>query len=217
MEHKEIELELKSTGDDGHVTGYGSVFSNEDLGGDIVERGAFTESLKKEMPLMLWGHDFHAPPIGKWTEAKEDDHGLLLKGQLFTNASEHIHQIHTGLKGGAITGLSIGFYPIDPKWDDEREVRRIVKASLKEVSFVNFPMNEEARVESVKALNRLRRGELPSKISVEKMLREAGFTREQAKGLLAKGYFGLGPREAISDDVEALAKSMKQFTQLIER
>ena len=48
----EFEAELKAYSSDeenkGEFTGYASVFGNVDLGGDIVERGAFQKSLRRK-------------------------------------------------------------------------------------------------------------------------------------------------------------------------
>ena len=43
----------------GLISGYGSIFGNQDHHGDVVEKGAFTQSLRahlteKTNPLMLW-------------------------------------------------------------------------------------------------------------------------------------------------------------------
>ena len=49
--------------DTGRISGYGSVFGNIDLGGDIVMPGAFKNSLQQNPNVkMLWGHDPYSPP-----------------------------------------------------------------------------------------------------------------------------------------------------------
>lgn len=215
IERKEVALELKEADDSGIVTGYGSVFGTEDLGGDVVAKGAFSESLKTKTPLMLWSHDLWAPPIGKWTEAKEDDHGLYLEGKLFLDAGDQVKMIHTGLKEGAITGLSIGFYSDVYETDKDTGIRTISKARLEEVSLVNFPMNTEARVASVKMYQMLRRGETPTKRDLEAMLRDAGFSRQQAKAFIAEGFRGIRARDADADDAHELVASMKRLAKTI--
>jgi len=40
-----VPLDLKAVSDDGAIEGYGSVFGNVDSYGEVVEPGAFTQSL----------------------------------------------------------------------------------------------------------------------------------------------------------------------------
>lgn len=52
-------LEIRATGDDGSVEGYGSVFGVRDSYDDVIVKGAFADSLKAHksegtMPAMLW-------------------------------------------------------------------------------------------------------------------------------------------------------------------
>src|ERR1051326_3759809 len=76
--------------------GYGSVFGNKDLGGDVVVQGAFAKSLAAHedagtMPQMFWMHDPSRVP-GKWLKMAEDDHGLFVHGQLApTPLGEEMH------------------------------------------------------------------------------------------------------------------------------
>ncbi len=58
--------------------------------------------------------------------------------------------------------------------------RTLKKIRLVEVSLVTFPANELARVTQVKIA--------PDPRSLEKLLRDAGLSRSQAKALLAEGY-----------------------------
>ena len=87
----DLPLTIKSVSDSGEFEGYGSVFGVEDSYGDVVIRGAFAVSLakwkeKSRLPAMLWQHNM-SEPIGIYTEMREDDVGLYVKGQYFTNTS----------------------------------------------------------------------------------------------------------------------------------
>ena len=59
---------------------------------------------------------------------------------------------------------------------------------------MTFPSNASAIVTNVREA--LSNGEIPSPKEVEKVLRDAGFSRNQAKTILAKGYGALTPRDA---------------------
>ena len=93
-----------------------------------------------------------------------------------------------------MTGLSIGYRTLQSHFDDASNVRVLTKIELLEVSMVTFPANEFARVSRVKS--RLAEGQMPNPRELEAFLRDAGFSRKQAKGLIADGYKALSPRDA---------------------
>ena len=139
--------------DYGTFEGYGSVFGNKDLGNDVIEKGAFKESLKRKKPHMiklLYQHKSDMP-IGVFDEVKEDEHGLYVKGRLAlkTVAGAEAYEL---LKMGALDGMAIGFRVNPEKVSyDKRSRRRYIKeVDLMEVSLVTFPMNPKATVRSVK-------------------------------------------------------------------
>ncbi len=182
------EMQVSARGD---IEGYGSVFGNIDQGNDVVEPGAFAASLgTRGMPKMLWSHGWFDPPIGKWNTAEEDDRGLFLKGRLNLDTQLGA-EVHSNLKMGTLDGLSIGYIPTEVEIDQDN-VQHLIEVDLFEVSPVNFPMNELARVDAVKA--RIEAG--ISKRELESILRDAGMTRAQAKRLLADGFTGLIARDA---------------------
>ena len=78
-----FESEVKA-GEQGIFSGYGSIFGNEDQGNDIVQKGAFTKSLKQRPAnkvKMLFQHKTDEP-IGVFDEIYEDQKGLFVKGRL---------------------------------------------------------------------------------------------------------------------------------------
>lgn len=197
-------LTIKAVEESGEFSGYGSVFGVEDSYGDVVVPGAFAESLKKKMPAMLWQHKT-AEPIGVYTTAKEDDKGLYLEGKLLIDDDPLAKRAHGHLKAGSITGLSIGFNLKDWEYDSQLDVFKLIEIDLWEVSLVTFPANDEARVETVK--HALKQGDAPLPKTVERLLRDAGFSRQQAKVFMAKGYSGINPREA--DEEAEFLQSLK--------
>jgi len=187
-------VDVKDVTSEGQIAGYGSVFGNVDQGFDIVEPGSFDKSLEtRGMPKMLFGHDMWEPPIGKWTKAGEDKDGLALEGSLNMD-TQRGSEIHAGLKMGTLDGLSIGFLLKDSEVD-KRGIRHIKEVDLFEVSVVTFPMNELARVDAVKQLV----DDGISKRTLERILRDAGFTGAQAKALIAEGYNGIAPRDGLCE------------------
>lgn len=147
-------LQIKATGDDGSIEGYGSVYGVRDNYDDVIASGAFGESLKSHksngtMPAMLWQHD-SSEPIGVWTAMVEDSKGLKITGKLALDTVRG-KEAHALLKMGALNGLSIGFMSKQWTYDRDSEVRTLTEIDLWEVSLVTFPANEKARITNVKA------------------------------------------------------------------
>ncbi|ELW8977032.1 TPA: HK97 family phage prohead protease [Yersinia enterocolitica] len=205
-------LKLKSVSDSGEFEGYGSVFGVKDSYDDIVVPGAFIKSLnawrdKNALPAMLWQHRMDEP-IGIYTEMKEDDVGLFVKGRLLIDDDPLAKRAHAHMKAGSLTGLSIGYMLKDWEYDRNKEAFLLKEIDLWEVSPVTFPSNDEARVSDVKST--FARGETPSPKSIERVLRDVGLSRTQAKAFMAEGYGAISLREAdeVNDALNAL-KSIK--------
>lgn len=208
----DVPLTIKSVSDSGEFEGYGSVFGVVDSYSDVVVRGAFSASLarwkeKGRLPAMLWQHQM-SEPIGIYTEMREDDVGLYVKGRLLVESDPLAKRAHGHMKAGSLTGLSIGYLLEEDGYEYDREKGIwILKAiDLWEVSPVTFPANDEARITDVKSL--LARGETPPPSKVERALREVGFSGSQAKAFMAKGYGAVSPREAGAGEALQSIKSL---------
>lgn len=184
-ETRSFGFEIRATGDDGSIEGYGSVFGVKDAYSDIVAKGAFAASLSAHkaagtMPAMLWQHDTDEP-IGVWTEMSEDENGLRVKGKLLLEV-ERGKSAHALLKAGALRGLSIGFVSKEWSYDRDTEVRTVTEIDLWEVSLVTFPANGKATVDSVKAA--LDKVAVPK--DAEGILREAGISKADATAFVSR-------------------------------
>lgn len=209
-------LETKAVGDEGEFEGYASTFGNVDQGGDVVEPGAFIESIvqaKKDgrtIP-MLWQHD-QREPIGVWRDIAEDAKGLYVKGRLLVDFDPLAKRAHGLLKAKALGGMSIGYryLPGHAEQDDKRPgVTKLKKIDLREVSLVTMPMNIQARVTSVKTL--LDAGKLPTVREFEEFLRDAGgFSKSLAAAIAAKATPHLrGEPEAKAIDPAAFLRALR--------
>ena len=135
----------------GVFEGYASMFGAIDLGGDVVERGAFRDTLDKRGAAgvkMLWQHN-QSEPIGTWLSMTEDSRGLRVRGKLDL-AVARAREALALLKSGALDGLSIGFRTEKSAKNPSTGVRLLQKIDLWEISLVTFPMAPRARVTSVK-------------------------------------------------------------------
>lgn len=186
---KDFDLHVKSVGDDGTFTGYGSIFGNIDSYNEVVAKGAFVDSLKaiqaKGRPVpVLWQHR-SGQPIGVYESLSEDDTGLLVKGRLLKDEVAQAAEAWALMKAGAVSGLSIGYYVRDDSMDEKTRVRTLKAVDLIEVSLVTFPANDEARVDAIKS--KLAHGSLPTLPEFEQLLREAGFSKTQSAVIANRG------------------------------
>jgi hypothetical protein len=195
---RDLDFEVKAVGDDGTFDGYGSVWDVVDSYQEVVARGAFTESLAelqaKGRPVpVLWQHR-SSEPIGAWTNLKEDDRGLFGEGKILLDAGDMEKRAHAHMKARTVTGLSIGYWVRESSFDEKTGIRTLTKLDLVEISLVTFPANDDARVEAVKF--KLAHGELPTDREFEKFLREAGFSKTRAAGVVSHGLEELRRRES---------------------
>lgn len=182
MLYKALPLTLKREPDtDGVFEGYASVFGVVDQGMDVVERGAFAKTLGKRKVKLLWQHDT-SQPIGVWDEITEDERGLFVKGRLLKEV-EKGREAMALLKAGAIDSMSIGYRTIESMAEGDGRVRKLTEIDLFEISLVTFPMLPDAKVTAVKAIATER--------DFERFLRDAGYSRNEAKAITAHGFKAL--------------------------
>lgn len=184
-------LDLKEVSLDGTFEGYASLFDREDLGRDVVRRGAFRKSLAKRHirgVKMLFQHD-PKEPIGVWEKLHEDARGLFARGRLMPEVAR-AREVLSLMRAGAVDGLSIGFRATNARRDRRTGTRFIHEIDLWEISIVTFPMQTEARVSSVKSRPFV--DGVPSVREFERWLtQDAGFTRNEARALARDGFKGL--------------------------
>jgi len=199
-----LEVKFASDSDPGTFEGYGAVFGNKDAYGDVIQKGAFKETLRdwkkqKRLPPMLTQHggwmltDTDAIPVGKWTSMEEDDTGLKVSGKLINLDTERGKNIYGAMREGVLDGMSIGYrakeFAIGTKPDEPR--RTLKKIDLIELSVVTFPANGKARVRSIKSGQ-----EIQTIREFEEFLRDAGgFSHAAAKAIAAGGFKASEPRD----------------------
>lgn len=189
----------------GEFIGFASTFGNVDFGGDVVEAGAFRQTLstKKLSSIKMYlNHDARSIPIGKWLDLQETDRGLVARGQL-TLEIPKARDVHAAMKDGTLDAMSIG-YRIPPggyEMDRGGKVRRIKSVDLLEISVVSMPMNPRASITRVKAdgIRTIR--------EFEDFLRdEGGFSHAAAKSIAARGFKALDPRDEDGADIAAMLR-----------
>lgn len=141
-------VESKADGEKGVIEAYVSIFGNIDLVGDVIERGAFAESLAHKLPKGVWAHNWDEP-IAKTLEAREDEKGLFIRGQ-FIDGVQRADEAYKLIKGGVIDEFSIGFRVLDDEWREDG-VRVIKKARLYEWSPVLVGANPDTELVNIKS------------------------------------------------------------------
>lgn len=222
IDHQQVGFEVKFAQDsaDGTFKGYGSIFGNEDHGGDMILKGAFAQTLrdwraKSKLPKMLLQHggffsSSDMVPIGRWTAMEEDSKGLAVEGKLIAMDTDIGKRVYAAMKEGELDGLSIGYrakeFSYGTKPDEPN--RTIKKLDLLEVSVVLFGMNDKALVEDVKSdIDGLR-----TLADCEKFLREAGhFSKKAATDFLSVAA-RIARREAgASKSLDRLLETMRSI------
>lgn len=126
----------------------GSTENRDTYGDVIIQSGWNLEDFKKN-PVILYAHDRCNLPIGKATEVYVSENKLKFTVQFApTKAGQEIYSL---LKEGYLSAFSVGLYVEESKYDPDTDTFFIIKATLKELSVVPVPANQEALLERVKA------------------------------------------------------------------
>jgi uncharacterized protein len=162
---KAFDIKFKTEGlAEGEFIAYASVFGNKDLDGDVVMKGAFTDTLaeweRKGVPIpLLFGHNLADPDFNLgYVDATEDEKGLKVHGYLDMESPKS-PQTYRLLKSGRVNQMSITYRVSDgafvmPEGDGKTyadayfEIRAL---DLFECSIVQVAANQEAEVIAVKS------------------------------------------------------------------
>jgi HK97 family phage prohead protease len=166
---KSVTVKFKTDGlAEGEFVGYASVFGNKDSYGDVVQKGAFANTLaeweRKGVPIpLLWGHNTADPDfnLGELVTAEEDDHGLKVHGRLDMESPKSA-QTYRLLKSGRVNQMSFAYSIVDgayvePISDDGTTSWRdayyeLRELDLYEVSIVPIGANQETEILAVKSV-----------------------------------------------------------------
>lgn len=121
----------------------------EDRHGETVSVEGWDLKNFKRNPVLLWGHDYTQPAVGKaekvWVEGAGKKARLMIQ-PIFQEVTELGRAVKQLVTDGFIRSLSVGFKPID------QDGTAYTKQELLEVSFVNVPANPEAMMLAYKSL-----------------------------------------------------------------
>lgn len=194
----QVPFEVKLLADVGdeffRFEGLASTFGNIDLVDDIVQPGAFKESILEKLPIILWQHDMQEP-IGMPEEIRETDAGLFVRIRLPKSDDLVKGRVMPQMKVGSIRTMSIGFRTKTFSIDQDTGIRELIKVDLKEISLVTFAANPLAVVTGFKdehkeIVGAERAKEISTKRDFERCLRESGMFTKDAACILAKYFHG---------------------------
>lgn len=151
-EYKAFKFELEETDESGEFSGYAAVFGNKDSGDDVIEKGAFSKTIREDFDRIkiLALHNDCWLPVGKPIELREDEKGLYIRGKISDTSMGR--DIKTLLRDGVLNEMSIGYDAVDFDYDGTTGVRHLKEIRLWEVSIVTWAMNDQARIEEVKSM-----------------------------------------------------------------
>lgn len=147
-ERLEVKAELAIDDEgEGTITGIAWPWSSPDRVGDTILKGA-VNVVGTDLPMLL-GHRVD-DLVGSWSEIKQTDEGLIVKGRLHVDRPRS-RSVLAMVKSGLVSGLSIGFRA--KSWTGQTgRNREIAALDLFEVSLTPNPSHPRARVLSAKEL-----------------------------------------------------------------
>jgi HK97 family phage prohead protease len=208
-----IRLEMEEFDGSGRFEGWGTVYGvpiERFFGSIIMDPGMFRESILTKGSSgirMLWQHD-PDQPIGVYESIEEVEKGLRVAGRLLIDDSPKAREVYGFMKAQAIGGLSVGFGVQEERSDKTTGVVHYTRGDLWEVSAVTFPANSQAEIDNVHA--RLIE-EIQAPKDLERILRDAGFSKRDATAIASHGFKGLRRRDA--DESEEIFAALQSFNQ----
>ena len=116
-----------------------------DRDGEVILPSSFKNSLEtylKHNPVILYGHDYSRPPVGKATGGRVTDSSLELDIEFApTPFAQEIKSLYDG---GFMNSFSVGFIPRDGQFDETKGAFTYTDCELLETSCVTIPSNRAA-------------------------------------------------------------------------
>ena len=185
----------------GSFKAYFSTYNTVNYRPDRMIKGCFDKEIIRfrngdKLPRLLAQHNTQEV-IGKVTAIYDDEYGAIVEAK-FLNTPRG-QEYYKAFKGEAIDELSFAFYVIDYDYD-EQGVRNVLEvAGVDEISIVTWGMDNQTRAIEVNSKGLTIR-------DAEKALKNSGFTKDQAKTIVSKGFNALSRDDEESDGRDDLAE-----------
>jgi HK97 family phage prohead protease len=151
-------LEIKGVDEDARIITGMATTPTPDRLQDVVE----PDGAQFKLPLpLLWQHDSREP-VGHVTRAKVTKAGIEIVAKMARIAEpgrlkDRLDEAWQTIKIGLVSGLSIGFKPIEHAFIDETDGVRFIKWLWLELSAVTIPANAEASIQTIKSIDTAQR------------------------------------------------------------
>jgi HK97 family phage prohead protease len=210
METKGCLSEIKEITEQGTVLFYASVFGNKDLGGDVIERGAFAKTISENLKnIRHFKHHDNWKMVGVIQDIKEDSYGLLVSSKLILKTqlgAETYEEYKAMREAGKSMDHSIGYRTIkfeEENRESENYTRKLKELKLMEVSTLTaWGMNPLAQTVDVKSFETLNFDELLKEQKYFQLLLNCKFTDAKLEDI-----------EKLKNLTESLILSRKPSTQ----
>lgn len=187
-EHLYKSFELKAN-EAGTISGFFSTYDKEpDSYGDIIDPGAFTETLKKReesghpFPL-CWNHDFSAV-IGAVDSVKDTEKGPFIEAHfLDTQLAQDVRKM---LQSGAVYQFSFAYDVLGNRAPTQEEQEKgvtnvLTKVDVFEISVVTVPANQNAVATEVKSGRRNNKSDEATIKEIIKLAQSLLETKEESE------------------------------------
>jgi len=220
IERKFIDLKSLTMSDEGPgtISGYRSVFSEIDEGGDLVVKGFFADSIPEysESGFSAHSHDWSfKEAVGFPIEAKEDDHGFHVVSQFHStsDAQDIRTKCKERMQAGKTVGFSFGYSVSDKAYIEAKDYKEQLPLFVK-------PERLQANLLKAQKFDRIRilkKGEvIEDSIVTAPMNKLAVATgvKSEAKGMLAEEMAATTPstwevQSAFSRVIRKIAEGAK--------
>ena len=187
-EHLYKSFELKAN-EAGSISGFFSTYDKEpDSYGDIIDPGAFTETIKKReesghpFPL-CWNHDFSAV-IGAVDSVKDTEKGPFIEAHfLDTQLAQDVRKM---LQSGAVYQFSFAYDVLNNRAPTQEEQEKgvtnvLTKVDVFEISVVTVPANQNAVATEVKSGRRNNKSDEATIKEIIKLAQSLLETKEESE------------------------------------
>jgi len=140
MKKQYISAQVKEIKEGGIIVGAVATTDSPDRDGEILSIDGWELDNFIKNPVLLWGHDSRALPIGKVTNIKRVKNSLVFNAQFAVEENDFAAKVSKLVTGGYLNTFSVGFLP------KQRDGDKFTKQELLEISVVNVPANTDAEV-----------------------------------------------------------------------
>jgi HK97 family phage prohead protease len=138
-------------GDEERVLNFRISTETPDSYNDVIKADGWDLERFEKNPVVLWAHDHRQPPVGQALSIGVDGDALVAEAK-FADAETYAFAdtVYRLLKKGFLRATSVGFFPKEWTYDEDRGGYNFIANELFEFSIVPVPANPDALALAVK-------------------------------------------------------------------